>query len=62
MEEQEQPKKRKREPKSRARFTEQQIKTFDEIFPGFGAWYRESYDEDGNLKPSARILGLRGEP
>ena len=41
---------------------ERGITTLDEIFPGFGAWYRARYDEDGNLRPDARVLRLRGEP
>lgn len=28
----------------------------------FVEWYRESYDEDGYFKPSARLPGLREEP
>ena len=41
---------------------ERGITTLDEIFRGFGAWYRARDDEDGNLRPDARVLRLRGEP
>ena len=57
----EKPKKTRKQPSSK-RLDEQGINGLDQIFPGFGAWYRASYDENGNLRPEARVLGLRGEP
>jgi hypothetical protein len=60
-EKEEKPKKTRKQPSSK-RLDEQGINTLDEIFPGFGAWYRARYDEDGNLRPDARVLRLRGEP
>lgn len=49
---------RKKQPETK-RLTEQQIVTFGQIFPGFDVWYREAYDEQGNLKPEHRMSGLR---
>jgi hypothetical protein len=43
------------------RLTEEQIKTFGEIFPGFDVWYREQYDEDGNLRAGRREWKMRGD-
>jgi hypothetical protein len=50
--------KRQRKKPEKKRMGEQQLTTLGEIFPGFADWYKHSYDEEGNLRPEARIPGL----
>lgn len=40
------------------RMKDWQIDGLDQIFRGFGAWYRASHDELGYLLPSYRMPGL----
>jgi hypothetical protein len=49
---------KKKQPPEKKRLDEQQIVTMGQIFPGFDTWYKQSYDENGNLLPSARPPGL----
>lgn len=53
----EKPKRQRKKPEKKP-LAEQQIVTLGDLFPGFAEWYKNSYDENGNLKPEARIPGL----
>lgn len=58
----EQPPKRKhrKKPPPSKRLTDLQLITMSDIFgQGFAEWYRSTHDENGNMLPSAQILGLR---
>lgn len=48
-----------RPPIQSRRMKDWQIDGLDQIFRGFGPWYRATHDENGYLLPHARMPGLR---
>lgn len=47
------------------RISDQDVTTLDDIFTGFGEWYRANYDQDGNFIgtpwPTLKVIGINEE-